>query len=101
MKGLFFIIFSVFLKSLINHKIKDTYPMLHKQETNNYNNILWPKLNYVIVTSCVIFTNVFILCQSLGGGKITSQRFKITLSHFFCHRPLVFHIAYLVVVLPL
>ena len=52
--------------------------MLHKQETNNYNNILWPKLNYVIVTSCVLFTNVFILCQSLGGGKITSQAFGIS-----------------------
>ena len=53
MKGLFLNFFSVFLKSLINHKIKDTYPMLHKQETNNYNNKLWQKLDYVIITGCV------------------------------------------------
>ena len=27
--------------------------MLHKQETNNYNNKLWQKLDYVIITGCV------------------------------------------------
>ena len=30
--------------------------MLHKQETqcnDNYNNILWSKLNHVIITGCV------------------------------------------------